>query len=118
MNFLEFMVKTPFRERAAVAAKLGDGARTSRSGKKFWKLPRANWRHHETREVASVDIHTSARALVTTAKGEGAAGKTGDAIEEHVPVGHPGQLITPFNEQAGYSGPTIVHRECTTGQTG
>src|SRR5882762_4324150 len=90
MNFLEFMVKTPFRERAAVTARLSKGTSKSRCGKKFWKLPRANWRHHETREEASVDIHTSARALVTTAKGEGAAGKAGDAIEEHVPIGHPG----------------------------
>jgi hypothetical protein len=57
MNFLEFMVKTPFRERAAEAAKLGDGTRESRCGKNFWKLPKAK-RTGVMADEASVDAHT------------------------------------------------------------
>jgi len=48
------MVEIPFRERAAVAAKLSDGTSESRCGPKIGKLPKANRQRYGTREEASL----------------------------------------------------------------
>src|SRR5205823_1655832 len=72
MNFLEFMVKTPFRERAAAAARLSDGTGASRNGKKCRKLPKEKLTGvMESRGSFCGRTHTWSRASVIPGKSEG-----------------------------------------------
>src|SRR5438477_4727022 len=71
MSFFEFMVKIPFRERAAAAAKLCDGTRTSRCGKALEASKGRLAASRNARGSFSGRTSTSGPALVITAKGEG-----------------------------------------------